>query len=139
MIFERWEEILKAHFAPIPSIKDGGYTQYHFFEFQNGVVRMRHNPESNIEHTHVYVQRGSSHQGTEQQYETLVQQCVKSIERHLFYPGITFVNATAKDIDTTNRIGLIRHSRREMLESKLRSFWTKAFSIPAEYISYYPP
>jgi hypothetical protein len=34
MIYERWEESLNAHFAPIPAIKDGGYTKYHFLSFK---------------------------------------------------------------------------------------------------------
>ena len=143
MCFERWEEILKAHFAPIPTIKDGGYTQFHFFEFKNGVLTMRHNPESIVAHTHVYVQRASySHQqgsSTDQSYALLVQQCLTSVERHLFYPGKSFANATAQDINVTSTAGLIRHHRKEVLESRVKSFWTKGFSIPFEYQSYYPP
>ena len=139
MIFERWEEILKAHLAPIPVIKDGGYTQYHFFEFQNGVLKMRHNPESTVEHTHVYLQRGTKQDDSDQTHELLLERCLKSFERHLFYPGKTFMNATPHDIDVTSNIGLVRHRRKEMPESQIKSFWTKGFSIPAEYLSYYPP
>jgi hypothetical protein len=138
MIFERWEEILKAHFAPIPAIKDGGYTQFHFFEFRNGVLNMRHHPESTVEHTHVYLQRRNKY-GIDSTHELLVERCLKSLERHLFYPGKTFANATPQDIDVTSSIGLIRHRRKEMPESQIRSFWTKGFSIPLEYLSYYPP
>jgi hypothetical protein len=138
LIYERWDEMLKAHLAPIPAIKDGGYTKYHFFEFHNGVLNMRHSTESNIEHTHVYVQRAST-QGTEVAYATIVEQCVKSFEKHLFYPGITFANATPLDINIMSNSGLMRHGRKEMQESQLKSFWTKGFSIPTEYLSYFPP
>ena len=140
MCFERWEEILKAHFAPIPTIKEGGYTQFHFFEFKCGVLTMRHSPESNVAHTHVYVQRGSAQScDADQSYERLVQLCVQSVERYLFFPGKTFTNATVQDINVTSTSGLIRHRRKEVQECRVKSFWTKGFSIPVEYQDYYPP
>ena len=138
LIYERWKKILKAHLAPIPAIKDGGYTKYHFFEFQNGILKMRHSTESNIEHTHVYVQRGST-QVNDITYDTLVAQCVKSFERHLFYTGKTFSSATPLDINVTSSFGLMRHGKKGIQESQLKSFWTKGFSIPTECLSYYPP
>jgi hypothetical protein len=99
---------------------------------------MRHHPESTVEHTHVYLQRGTK-DGIDSTHELLLERCLKSLERHLFYPGKTFANATPQDIDVTSSIGLIRHRRKEMPESQIRSFWTKGFSIPLEYQSYYPP
>ena len=73
MIFEKWEEILKLHFAPIPAIKvevSHNITSS-LSSKKNGVLKMRHNPESNIEHTHVYVQRGMK-QGADQPYDFLL-------------------------------------------------------------------
>ncbi len=139
MIFEKWEELLRAHFAPIPTIKNGGYTQYHFFEFKLGVITMRHSPESKIEHTHVYLQRGKG-QGVNHSHEMLVDDCVKSLEKHLFISGKIFTDATLEDINVNSSgLGLVRHEEKKVPTPRLLSFWTKGFSIPPEYLPYYPP
>ena len=62
---------------------------------------MGHSPESNIEHTHVYLQRGKG-QVLHQSHENLVQDCVKSLEKHLFVSGKTFKDATPEDINVNS-------------------------------------
>ena len=100
---------------------------------------MRHSPESNIEHTHVYLQRGKG-QVLHQSHENLVQDCVKSLEKHLFVSGKSFKDATPEDINVnSSSMGLVRHERKNVPLPRLLSFWTKGFSIPPEFLPYYPP
>ena len=114
-------------------------TKYHFFEFKQGILTMRHSSESNIEHTHVYLQRGKG-QVLHQSHENLVQDCVKSLEKHLFVSGKSFKDATPEDINVnSSSMGLVRHERKNVPLPRLLSFWTKGFSIPPEFLPYYPP
>ena len=136
-MFCKWNEILQSHFVPIPAIPDGGYTSYYFFEFKNGIVSMRKTAESEIEHTHAYVQRQNG-KDENTPYEVLMNRCNESLEKLLFTEGKTFHNATENDINVGSRAGLLRHPGNSLTEAKITSFWTKGFSIPSSYVDYYP-
>jgi hypothetical protein len=54
-LFCGWDTVLKEHMKAIPSVKDGGYTKNHFFEFADGQVVARDTVASDIKFTHTYV------------------------------------------------------------------------------------
>ena len=137
LMFRNWDDVLHRHFVPIPTIKDGGYTSFYFFEFKNGILSMRKTAESEIEYTHAYLQtKVGSNDSTS--YEELVNRCKSSLEKALFVDEKTFDNATIEHINVLFKSGLCRHPSNTLTETKIESFWTKGFSIPKEYIGYYP-
>ena len=83
LMFRGWDAILQHHFVPIPTIKNGGYTSFYFFEFKNGILTARKSPDAPIAFRHSYVQgRKGKDEGVK--HEDLCDRLVKSIEAHIF-------------------------------------------------------
>ena len=138
LMFRNFEPILKRHMVTIPPIPGGGYTRFYSFEFKRGVLTMRKAADSAVEFTHSYVQ-GLSGKDDDTTYDELLARCVASLAAHLFRYGKTFSNASVADIAIGGTDGgLVRHPGQQLTQTKVVSFWTKGFSIPREYLSYYP-
>lgn len=114
-----WEKILADNLISIKGI-DNGYTKNHFFEFSNGEVSIRNLVTDKIKHVHKYLP-----------YEFL-NTVRKTILSSILERGVRVENCSIRDMI------LERHPVSIFPESKLKSLQEKYFSIPVEFVSYYP-
>lgn len=143
-MFIGFEALLHAHFVPLPAVTGGGYTKYYFFEFLQGVLTIRKSPDTEIIHTHDYVQASKNSVNVDR--DVLVANCKKSIESKLFLRGRTFAEATLADIrvvsasDTTpaHQLCLRRNPGRSLTAEQMTSLAKKYFSIPKAFLHYFP-
>lgn len=118
-LFCGWDIVLKEHMKVIPSVKDGGYTKSHFFEFADGQVVARDTVASDIKFTHSYVPAESV-----------------SLVSHSILKAI--IGQTELSKASVADVILKRHPTYELPESKVESLREKYFAIPSEFYSYYP-
>jgi hypothetical protein len=118
-LFCGWDTVLKEHMKAIPSVKDGGYTKNHFFEFADGQVVAQDTVASDIKFTHTYV--------PEELVPVVSQLILKSI-----------IGVTDLTMASIADVILKRHPTCDLPESKVESLKEKYFAIPAEFYTYYP-
>lgn len=103
---------------PIKGIQKG-YSRYHFFEFANGEVSIRNIVKNAVRHVHKYFPF----------------HLLKSKRTAILSEVIG--NAHLSDCTLVDVI-LQRHPVSEFPASKIESLKEKYFSIPAEFLNYYP-
>ena len=114
--------LLRKHLKDLPHKNaPGGYTKYHFFEFDNGILSVRDRVGSEVIYTHDYF-AGCDDRAT----------VVNSILLELFGPNITFDNATVGDIK------LPRAPNKDLTDEKVASIATLMNLIPTAAKDYYP-
>ena len=99
---------------------DNGYTKNHFFEFSSGEVSIRNLVSDEVKHVHKYIP-----------YEFL-NSVRKTIISSILERGVRVENCSISDMI------LERHPVSLFPESKIKSLQEKYFSIPVEFLSYYP-
>ena len=113
--FIGWENILNKYFTNLP----GGYTNNYFFEFKQGTVTVRYladTPDADAWSFEMCAKPESTK---------------KAILKYLF--GVDDVKHC-----TFDKIRLERHAGNTLKPKKVQSLAKKYFTIPTEYIDYYP-
>lgn len=115
-----WEGILDKYFKNLPS----GFTQNYFFEFDEGIVTMKHlanSPDSESVCTPMILPGTAS--------------TIRSVLLQELFGLSALKNLTGESIDS---IQLPRHPGIDLSRKKLLSLSKKYFSIPLEYRPYFP-
>ena len=56
LMLEGWEEFFRTEFRPIPYLKTlHGYTKFHCYEFNQGLLHIRFSHTGDVKHTHAFV------------------------------------------------------------------------------------
>lgn len=103
---------------PIKGIEKG-YSRYHFFEFANGEVSIRNIVTDEVRHVHKYF----AFHLLKSKRTAILSEIIGNVQ---------FNECTLADVT------LQRHPVSEFPASKINSLKEKYFSIPAEYLKYYP-
>ena len=114
-----WDKLLKEQMLQIPSLPGGGYTKAHFFEFHGVQVSIRDTVDKEVHHVHTYIRPEHA--------KTAIETILVKLQGH-----------TNLDKVTVTDVILPRHPVCILPRSKIESLAEKYFSIPTEYLSYYP-
>jgi hypothetical protein len=113
-----WEDLLSKYFKRMPDKYTGNY----FFEIDSGVVSMRHLVSTEDSEIETFFMIGNG---------------VPQLVREAFLSDL-FGDKCDLDIMTMKDVRLDRHPLLELTLKKRKSLALKYFSIPREYLSYYP-
>ena len=126
VMYEGWEKLLSKYFQRIPNIRDGGYTSFYYFEFDNGTLTMRRNLRDENPVTHEY-------------FNPLESSAIKEQLLRDLFGDVSLENASFSDMLVGPEFSLSLHPLKILSQAKISSLSGKYFSIPAEYLPYYPP
>jgi hypothetical protein len=109
----------------IPNIPHGGFTSYHYFEFENGTVTMRKTLEDPKPYTHEYIPPDR------------VASVRDSLLRALF-GTIEWEGKNIEDVLLGNGNALSIQETKELSDNRVAALQLIYCHIPEEYLSYYP-
>lgn len=115
--FTGWVTLLNKHFRNMP----GGFTSFYFFEMDKGVVTYRHTATDTATATH-----------------NLLRGDCDAIRRAILQELVGVKSVDALTATSINTLRLPRHKGNVLKKKKVMSISNKYFSIPTQYLSYYP-
>jgi hypothetical protein len=117
--FDKWGEVFDQYINNMPA----GFTFNYYFEIKQGEVTYRHlatTPDS------------------EAQTVNLLKGDVDLMRRGLLNELFGVSDASELSLESLNTLRLPRTPRKQLTSKKLASLFEKYFSIPPEFLSYYP-
>ena len=117
--FVGWEAVLNKYFRNMPA----GFTSFYFFEMDRGTVTYRHTGDSPDA-------EASVHSLLRADYNVVK----KALLQELF--GVSLVSELSAA--SINSLKLPRHKGNTLTKKKVKSLSKKYFSIPPQYLPYYP-